>query len=128
MSLNPISKPFVPKVKRESSPPLQVVPGPEVELPSVELLREAPSDKQVAPPPPVAVQEPEPLKSDQFEPRVLTFEEVCRYLNLKPEARRFFVNKRGEYVRKLVEEYVWTVDQEKKVHKIPKWFIEGGLQ
>lgn len=70
-------------------------------------------------PQPAIVREPEAM----YEPRELTFEEVCRYLNLKPELRKFFVNKRGEYVRKLVEEYRWSIDEEKRVHKIPKWFI-----
>lgn len=108
-------------------PPMPVFPTPKAELPSVELLREAPSPQAVesmppaeAPTPqPAIVREPEAL----YEPRELTFEEVCRYLNLKPDLRKFFVNKRGEYVRKLVEEYRWSIDEEKRVHKIPKWFI-----
>jgi hypothetical protein len=96
------------------------VPRPQVQPKPLE-------EQRVDPTPPAREAEPEPHSVAPYQefPRELTFEEVCAFLDMNPSRRKFFVNRRGEYVRSLIERHVWSVDESRQVRHIPKWFIEG---
>ena len=61
-------------------------------------------------------------QDSDFQPTMLTFEQVCHWLSIRPAVRKYFVNARGEYVRKWIEEYDWMTRPGGGVIKIPKWF------
>lgn len=56
--------------------------------------------------------------------RILTTDEVARWMELNPKVKRFYVNARGQYVRRWIEEYEWTVDSNGTVSKVPKEWPE----
>lgn len=104
----------------------------EVVAPVAQPEEEKPTEGERAPAVPVVVEtaeEPtsEPLRSgdsqdSDFQPTMLTFEQVCHWLSMNPATRKHFVNARGEFVRKWIEEYDWMTRPGGGVIKIPKWF------
>jgi len=62
---------------------------------------------------------------DQVQPVELTTEEVCRYLQLQPKVRKYFINQKGQYVRSWIEEHIWCRWCDGSVSHYPKKWAEG---